>query len=239
MVKKIAKEDCNKVHWSYHNGENGPENWENLCVGFADCGGNSQSPVDIVTQKAVADNELVTPKFRYGKNKVNIINNHHTIQFNVGGNNKVYLNGKDYELLQFHYHALSEHTIDNQHFPIEAHFVHKHSDTDFAVIAVMLTEGEESKFFKRYLDQFPVEKWEYKTDEMFDLLSLFPENRSYYHYSGSLTTPPCTEFVSWYVMKNPVEASREQIEKFSEILHNNYRPVMPLNGRKVKIFEEG
>ena len=83
----------------------------------------------------------------------------------------------------------------------------------------MLTEGEESNFFKRFLDQFPVEKGEYITDEMFDLLSLFPENRSYYHYSGSLTTPPCTEFVSWCILKNPVEASREQIEKFSEILN--------------------
>lgn len=236
--RKVAKIDCNDVHWSHHKGKNGPDEWKNLCDGFSDCGGKAQSPIDIVTKNVIVDTNLTKPEFSYGKSKVNIINNGHTVQFNIDGENKVNLNGKDYKLLQFHYHALSEHTINGNHFPLEVHFVHKHSDTDFAVLGIMFTEGAENELFKKYLDKFPIKKGEYKAVEMFDLLSLFPKNKSYYHYSGSLTTPPCTEVVSWYVLKNPVEASKEQIEKLSKILYNNYRPIMPLNDREVKFFEE-
>lgn len=235
---KTVKKDCKDVHWSHLQGEEGPGKWKNLCDGFSDCGGKAQSPINIISKNVISETNLITPKFSYGKSKVNITNNGHTVQFNIGGENSVNLNGKNYKLLQFHYHALSEHTIDGKHFPIEMHFVHKHSNTDFAVLGIMFTEGNENELFKKYLDKFPTEKGEYKTDKMFDLLSLFPENKSYYHYSGSLTTPPCTEIVSWYVLKNPVEASKEQIEKLSKILHNNYRPIMTLNDREIKLFEE-
>ncbi len=238
VEKKIVKKDCKDVHWSHHKGDGGPENWKNLCSGFADCGGLSQSPINIITKELAASKELTIPTFSYGKSKVDIINNSHTVQFNVDGENKVDLNKKEYKLLQFHYHALSEHTIDGEYFPIEVHFVHKHSDTDFAVIGVMFVEGKENELFKNYLDKFPTSKGEYKSDDMIDLLSLMPKNMSYYHYSGSLTTPPCSEVVSWYVLKNPVEASKEQIEIFSKILKNNYRPIQPLNDRKLGLYSE-
>jgi len=236
--QKVNKKDCKDIHWSHHRGEDGPENWKNLCDGFADCGGNKQSPIDIITNDIVEGKDLAALKFSYGKTKVNIINDTHMIQFNVEEDNKVNLNGKDYKLLQFHYHALSEHTIDGEYFPLEVHFVHKHSDTDFAVLGVIFIDGKENELFTQYLDKFPTEKGEYKSDEIIDLLGLFPKNKSYYHYNGSLTTPPCTEIVSWYVLKNPIEASKEQIKKFSKILNSNYRPVMPLNGREVKLYSE-
>lgn len=232
------KKDCNDVHWSHHKGNDGPRNWKSLCDGFSDCGGNSQSPININSIDVVNDKELVAPDFNYDKTRVNIINNTHTVQFNVDNGNKVTLNGKEYELLQFHYHALSEHTIDGKYYPIEVHFVHKHSDTDFAVFGVMFVEGKENDLFKKYLDKFPTQKGEYKSDEIINLLDLFPKNKSYYHYNGSLTTPPCTEIVSWYVLRNPVEASKEQIEKLSNILNNNYRPIKSLNSRKVKLYSE-
>jgi len=230
------KKDCNNVHWSHHKGHDGPENWKNLCEGFSDCGGNSQSPIDI--NNAEIDQELKALDFNYNKTNVDIINNEHTVQFNVDKGNKVNLNGKEYELLQFHYHALSEHTINGKHYPIEVHFVHKHSDNDLAVLGVMFVEGKKNELFEKYLDKFPTEKGEYKSGETIDLLNLFPENKSYFYYNGSLTTPPCTEIVNWYVLKNPVEASKEQIEKFSKILNNNYRPVQALNGRTVKLYKE-
>lgn len=238
VEEKTVKKDCKDVHWSHHKGDDGPENWKNLCDGFTACGGHAQSPINIITKDVVTGKALLTPKFSYGKSKVNIINNSHTVQFNVDGENKVNLNGKDYQLLQFHYHALSEHTIDGNYFPIEVHFVHKHSDTDFAVLGVMFVEGKENDLFKKYLNKFPTSKGEYKSDDLISLLSLFPENKSSYYYSGSLTTPPCSEVVSWYVLENPVEASKEQIEKFSKILNNNYRPIMPLNDREVLLFSE-
>lgn len=238
VEKKVTKKDCKDVHWSHHKGEDGPENWRNLCDGFSDCGGKAQSPIDIVTKNSTKGAELVVPKFSYGKSKVAIINNSHTVQFNVSGENMVNLNGKDYKLLQFHYHALSEHTVDGEYFPIEVHFVHQHSATDFAVLGVLFKEGKENELFKKYLDKFPTSKGEYKSEDMIDLLSLFPADKSYYNYKGSLTTPPCSEVVNWYVLQTPVTASKEQIEQFSKILNNNYRPIQAVNDRGVLTYSE-
>ncbi len=235
--EQSQKKDCKDVHWSHHKGSDGPGNWENLCDSFAACGGQVQSPINISQKDVLVGKELAAPKFSYGKSRVNIINNTHTIQFNLDGGNKVNLNGKEYQLLQFHYHALSEHTLDGKHFPLEVHFVHKHSDTDFAVLGVLFVEGKGNALFDKYLDKFPMTKGEYKSEDLIDLLSLFPKDKSYYHYDGSLTTPPCSEVVNWYVLAEPLEASKEQIEKISKILHDNYRPIMPLNNRKVLSFK--
>ena len=228
-----ANKDCSHVHWSHHTGEEGPENWKNLCDGFADCGGDVQSPINIVTKSAQTDNKLLAPVFNYGTSKVAIINNGHTVQFNISGDNQVTLEGKDYKLLQFHYHALSEHTIDGKHAPIEVHFVHKHSNTDYAVLGVMFEEGKENPLFSKYLEHFPKKEGHYNSEDKIDVLSLLPQNKSYYNYKGSLTTPPCSEVVNWYVLKTPVTASKSQIEQLSKILNNNFRPVQPIKERTV------
>ena len=228
-----SKKDCKDVHWGYGNDEHGPENWKNLCDDYAACGGKSQSPIDISTDIIEVDNNLKLPEMDFKTTKVNIVNNGHTVQFNVDKGNKVNLNGKDYQLLQFHFHGLSEHTLNGKHFPLEVHFVTKHADNDYAVLGVFFKEGDENPLFAKYLDKFPAEKGNFSSDDSIDLLSLFPKDKSYYHYSGSLTTPPCSEIVSWYVLKEPVTASKEQIQKFSQILHDNYRPVQPLNDRKI------
>ena len=190
--EKVEKKDCNDIHWTHHPGEEGPENWAHLCDGFKDCAGQRQSPVNIQTKKIITTDSLQVPEFKYGVTPVYIVNNGHTVQFNVEGEQNVNLNGKEYKLLQFHFHAPSEHTINGQHFPLEAHFVHKRSDNDYAVIAIMFKEGKENALLSSYLDKFPTEKGEFRSDEQIDLLSLLPKNKSYYHYPGSLTTPPCS-----------------------------------------------
>jgi len=238
QAEKVSNKDCKDVHWSHHKGEDGPENWKNLCDGFSDCGGKAQSPIDIVTKNSKKGADLVSPKFSYGKSNVAIINNSHTVQFNVSGDNMVNLKGKDYKMLQFHYHALSEHTIDGKYYPIEVHFVHQHSATDFAVLGVMFVEGKENALFKKYLDKFPTEKGEYNSEDTIDLMGLFPDDKSYFNYDGSLTTPPCSEVVNWYVLQTPVTASKEQIEQFSKILDNNYRPIQALEGRAILSYNQ-
>ncbi|NPA68810.1 MAG: carbonic anhydrase family protein [Chlorobi bacterium] len=235
---KTALKDCNKVHWSHHKGENGPSHWKNLCEGFAACGGKAQSPVNIIIENVSVDNTLMPPVFNYEKSETDIINNGHTVQFNTSGNQTVTLNGKEYKLLQFHYHTLSEHTVNGQHYAGEIHFVHKNSDSDFAVLGVMIEEGEENTFFDKFEDKFPLKEGEYKSDDTFDVMSLLPDNKSYYYYSGSLTTPPCSEVVNWYMFVKPVTASEKQIKKLSEILNDNYRPVQKLNGRKIKLYKK-
>lgn len=235
-AKKESKKDCSDVHWSHHKGEHGPENWANLCEGFKACDGKSQSPIDI--KNVVKGDDLAPIDLKYGESKVNIINNGHTVQFNIEPGSSAMINGKKYDLLQFHYHAKSEHTIEGAYSPIEVHFVHKHADDDFAVIGVMYEEGIANELFANYLDKFPKEKGEYSSDEKIELSSLLPKNLSYYHYSGSLTTPPCSEVVSWYLLQKPLTASGNQIESFSEILNNNFRPLQALNGRTIYSFTE-
>lgn len=231
-----ARINCDDVHWSHTAGENGPENWKNLCDGFTACGGVAQSPINIITSTVEKNNELSSLNIIYKSSKTDIVNNGHTVQFNISGDHKLMIRDKEYELLQFHFHALSEHTIDGDHYPIEVHFVHQYADTDYAVLGIMYEVGEENQLLTDYLNYFPASKGEYTSDKSIDLSKLYPTDLGYYYYSGSLTTPPCSEVVSWYVLKKPLQASKEQIDKFSEILHHNYRPVMPLNNRKVFSF---
>jgi carbonic anhydrase len=233
-AKTETEKDCDEVHWSHHSGENGPENWANLCEGFSACAGSSQSPIDIRTDLVTLDPDLPELLFDYGFSHVNIINNGHTVQFNTDAGSSLSVGDKSYELLQFHYHALSEHTINGEYSALEVHFVNKHSDNELSVIGAMIEEGPENALFAEYLDKFPAEGNQFIAEEdSINLMSLLPGNRAYYHYKGSLTTPPCSEIVSWYVLKEPISASAEQINRFSAILNNNYRPVQALNGREI------
>lgn len=231
---QIEKEkDCDHVHWSHHEGEEGPQNWANLCDGYSACGGISQSPINIISEETYSDSIFSPLVLNYSTSGVDIINNGHTVQFNINGDNNLLIGDKEYKLLQFHYHAKSEHLINGEHYPLEVHFVHQHADNDFAVLGIMIEEGEENNLFTDYLNNFPSSKGEYNSANILDMRNLFPSDLSFYHYQGSLTTPPCSEVVSWYVLKTPLTASVEQIEKFSQILHDNYRPVMPVNDRVV------
>jgi carbonic anhydrase len=65
-------------------------------------------------------------------------------------------------------------------------------------------------------------------------LYLLPDSTDYYRFNGSLTTPPCTEGVTWLVMKQPITASKAQIKQFQKVMgHPNNRPVQPVNARPV------
>jgi len=228
--------DCSEVHWSYA-GETGPDKWPDLCSGFSACGHNSQSPIDITG--ATDDSSLGAIAFNYGTTKVEIENNGHTIEFVCEPGSKLSISNTEYELLQFHYHGLSEHKVEGQHYPLEVHFVNRASDDNYAVIGVFYEEGEENPLFAEFLEHFPHQAGVYEDhSKEIDLMTIFPENRSYYNYSGSLTTPPCSEIVNWYVLKSPVTASAAQIAEFQDILHNNYRPVQALNGRTVAVYNE-
>ena len=230
--------DSKAVKWSNKKGEGGPENWAKLEMENNVCGGKVQSPIDIVTKDAKSNDKLSAIKFSYSDTGVDIVNNGPTIQFNVSGDNKVTIGEKEYKLLQFHYHAASEHTINGKQSPLEVHFVHKNTDTDYAVLGVMFEEGAENALFTKYMKDFPAEKGERKGEGKIDLARLFPKETGYYNYNGSLTTPPCSEVVNWYVMKNPVSASKDQLESFAKMLDGNFRPVMPIEGREVSSFGE-
>ena len=225
--------DCDNFQWAYE-GNEGPANWFECNT---DCGGTVQSPIDVTG--AQADASLTALSTHFEAVPVELINNGHTVEFEYEAGSKLTLNGADFELLQFHFHTESEHTVNGTHYPMEAHLVHKNNATGaLAVIGIFFEEGAENVFLKNFSDNLPAAKDDHVSDSAttVDVTDLLPADNSYFTYSGSLTTPPCSEIVTWLVMKTPVEASADQISKFHTIMHDNNRPIQGLNGRTITEF---
>ena len=233
-----AASDPHKAHWSYK-GDTGPDHWGDLQPDFHQCKeGNKQSPVDISNTKAAAHN-LSPIKFSYKESGLKIINNGHTIQVNYGQGSSITFDGKTYDLLQFHFHSPSEHTSNGKAHNMEAHLVHKNQDGELAVVGVFLTKGKQNDFIETLWAHLPekVGKEEAAENVRIQAAQLLPADQSFYRYQGSLTTPPCSEGVVWSVMETPVEVSEEQISRFTAAIHDNARPVQPLNERVIREWQ--
>ena len=228
--KEDTSIDCNVFHWGYEE-ESGPEHWAGC---FEDCDGQAQSPVDITG--AIQDNTLVPLSVDYEDAPVNLINNGHTVEFEYESGSVLLFDGVQYELLQFHFHAESEHSVSGQLYPLEVHLVHKNEASgNLAVIGILFETGDENTFLQQFINNLPDETDEYfQVDTLVNVGELLPEDHSYYTYGGSLTTPPCSEIVTWVLLKTPVEISNPQLQQFTSILHNNNRPIQQLHGRMIR-----
>ncbi len=157
------------------------------------------------------------------------------MQVNVAGGNAIEVQGRRYDLLQFHFHRPSEERIDGRQFDMVAHLVHKDPEGRLAVIAVLLDRGSAHPLVQTVWNNLPLEKSsEVAAAGAIDLNQLLPADRRYYTYMGSLTTPPCSEGVLWLVMQQPVTISKEQIAIFSRLYPMNARPVQQASGRLIK-----
>jgi carbonic anhydrase len=221
-----------QIPWSYE-GEGRPENWGKLRPDYATCAnGKRQSPIDIRDGFRV---DLEPIRFTYRPSQFRVIDNGHTVQVDVGGSH-IGLLGKTYDLVQFHFHRPSEERVDGQSFEMVIHLVHKSEDGELAVVAVLLEQGLENPLIQSVWNNLPLEKNEYvqPPEQGIDLASLIPEDRSYYTYMGSLTTPPCSEDVLWLVLKQTQQLSPEQLRLFSRLYPYNARPVQPKHSRMIK-----
>lgn len=218
------------VHWSYE-GEEGPAHWGELSPDFALCSsGKEQSPVDIPASTPLNESGIA---FNYQPTAVNILNNGHTIQVNYDEGSLIEVDGTKYNLLQFHFHGPSEHTVNGQSYDMEMHLVHQNADGGLAVVGVLIKSGSENPAFAPMWDNLPAEEGgpEMVSGASVNASDLLPADRAYYRYNGSLTTPPCSEDVKWFMLSTPAELSEGQIDAFEAIMHDNNRPVQPLNDR--------
>lgn len=232
-VASATKAEAGKVpHWTYE-GKEGPDGWSKLSPEFAMCEiGRNQSPINVDnTIHAVLKPLKTIQKFA----AKDIVNNGHTIQVSFKEGNMMVLDSAAYQLKQVSFHAPSENTIHGESFPLEAHFVHADSKGNLTVIAVVFKEGKENEGLTRLWEQLPTAEGPPMPIKSRVLpTDLIPKNPTYFRFSGSLTTPPCSEGVRWVLMKTPMTASKEQIEAFKKAVHNNNnRPVQALNGRTV------
>lgn len=226
-----AAEHGHGSHWTYE-GESGPAHWGSLSGDYATCAkGQSQSPIDI---SGAQDKDVSDVEFAYEDSAINILNNGHTIQVNYDKGSSITVDGVEYHLLQFHFHTPSEHTVGSKHFDTEMHLVHKNDAGDLAVVGVLIERGADNPAFEDIIENLPKHAGDKETlSDDVNVDDLLPEDRSSYRYTGSLTTPPCSENVTWIVLKTPVELSGEQIDALHAILKDNNRPTQPVHTRKI------
>ena len=224
-----SKSTAEAPHWSYE-GEEGPSHWGEIDPAYALCKtGTNQSPIDI---SSPAEKDLANISFHYQPSEENILNNGHTVQVNYDAGSYIELDGVRYDVIQFHYHAPGEHSLGGKTFPAELHIVHKNADGNLAVIGILLEEGAANPAIDPFTSNLPAAKSDAKDAGIkINAYDFLPAVQTTFRYNGSLTTPPCSEGVTWLVMTTPVQLSAAQLEKLTAIFEGNNRPAQPLNGR--------
>jgi carbonic anhydrase len=207
----------------------GPENWGGLDAADAACwAGGQQSPIDITASTSARQPPL---RINWSKRPDTIVNNGHTIQFDFAEGDPLHIGDRRYALKQFHFHHPSEHLIEGKQFAMEVHFVHAGTN-GLAVIGMLMVAGKPNAIFKKIVSTMPQEKGlPVPANPAIDPGELLPTQRAYYHYEGSLTTPPCSETVDWIVLAHPIEVDKDDIARFAKLYPMNARPVQNRNRR--------
>jgi carbonic anhydrase len=234
-IAATAGHSAEGAQWSY-TGPTGPAKWGSLDKGFAQCKqGQAQSPIDIPDASA-RKGDLAPLLFNYKPSPLKIIDNGYTIQVNYAPGSVVTVEGKRYELTQIQFHKPSEEKIDGKGHDMVAHLVHQGPGGKLAVIAILLDTGKEHRLIKTLWDNLPKEKGKENVVDpvKINAVDLLPESKGYYTFAGSLTTPPCSEDVTWFVLKTPVQISADEIARFAKLYPMNARPVQPVNGRDIQ-----
>lgn len=220
-----------------YTGDVGPAYWaeldpENNGACLSD---TSQSPVDVTG--AVPDASLTALSLELRDTAIHMINNGHTLELEYHEGSSMGLNGNTYDLLQFHFHTLSEHAVSGQRGAMELHAVFKDAASgNLAVIGMLYNIGEENSFLEHLVDHLPPEPGEsVEIENEVNLLDGLTDTSQYFRYSGSLTTPPCSPIVTWTVLKQPATMSESQFQAFQTIMGNNFRPLQKLNDRQISM----
>lgn len=220
------------VHWSYE-GAGGPAKWGDLDSAYRVCAvGTEQSPIDIGDAIKA---QLPALNVTWAGSVETIVNNGHTIQLNAGDSSVLSVGGgRNYRLVQLHFHHPSEHLIDGKRFPMEVHFVHANAAGSLAVIGVLMATGRANAAFNRIVSTMPDKEGPaVKADPAINPNGLLPRARNYYRYSGSLTTPPCSQTVDWLVLTESIEVTDADVARFAKLYPMNARPIQKLNRRFV------
>jgi len=251
-AKPVEKEPVEVVQWTYMDGPGGPENWGNISKENLACmKGKSQSPININVDRAVKA-EMAPLEFLYRPSPLSIIDNGYTLMVNYGEGSNVIAEGRQYRLVQFHFHKPSEEAINGERTDMVVHLVHQHHDGSFLEVSILMTtkpavpstkswwgkdEVKGNALFQTLLNHAPLVKDRVEMPGVMIDVNQFllpADNRGYFTYMGSLSTPPCTENVLRYVMKTPIYVSEEQVKNFDRIYPMNARPLQPRGDRLIK-----
>ncbi len=205
--------------WSYED----VDAWGETCATGAE-----QSPIDLA---AATDEDLVDLELAYHSSPAEVIDNGHTIQVNLADGGTMTRDGETYTLLQFHFHAPSEHLLDGVPYAAEVHLVHQAEDESLAVLGIMIEEGDADAVIADVLAGAPEAGADPAATTDIDVNALLPADHRTYRYDGSLTTPPCSEGVAWSVLQEPMSWSAEQVADFVALHPGSHRPAQPIGDR--------
>ncbi|AIW16314.1 carbonic anhydrase [Vibrio tubiashii] len=228
LATALVGTTAHSAQWSYE-GETGPQHWGEF---GAECqSGKNQSPIDVKDEVTANIAEL---NLDYSGKVTALTNNGHTLQGVVEGDNTFTVDGKAFNLVQFHFHTPSENLIKSQSFPLEAHFVNADSNGNLAVLAVMYnTSPTNNSEIATLLETLPKSGETVSLNHTINVADMIPDTEHYYRFNGSLTTPPCSEGVRWFVLKQAQTLSQEQTKLFKQVMGKNNRPIQAKNARVV------
>jgi carbonic anhydrase len=221
-------------HWTY-DGDTGPAHWGNVSEDYGVCKtGESQSPIDL---NGGIPAETLPIEFDYAVTPLRLENNGHTVVAHYAPGSGITIEGQRFELLQFHFHAPSEHKINGKPAVMEVHFVHRNRQGQLAVVGVLVEQGAENMALAEIWNHLPSHAGPAQDFDgvLINGRDLLPGKRAYYRYMGSLTTPPCSEGVNWFLMVAPIQASLSQVLHFAAPIGSNNRPIQSGNGRLVLV----
>lgn len=232
MPTSSLAQEAHPPHWTYEGPED-PKHWGKLDPAFAACSnGHRQSPIDIRDARIT---DLPALKFDYDAAPLSIIDNGHTVMVDYAPGSTLMVGDKVYKLKQFHFHHPSEERVSGKRFDMVAHLVHVDADGHLAVVAVLFKKGAANPLLETLWKNIPAEKE--KTAALSSVSvnakDVLPKDLGYYTFSGSLTTPPCTEGVTWYVLKTTSTLSPEQLATFAQLYPANNRPTQPSYQREI------
>jgi carbonic anhydrase len=228
----MCAQDHTSAHWGY-DGDRGPDHWADLSQEFALCqSGHRQSPIDIRNPRKA---DLPPLQMDYKPSPLHIIDNGHTIMINYAPGSVLQVGDKRFVLKQFHFHLPSEERIDGKASEMSVHLVHADEQGNLAVVAILLKRGSDNALVHELWTDLPKEKEreEHLDNVQINVGALLPTDLGYYTFPGSLTTPPCTENVTWFVLAHPVTVSAAEIQRFEKLYRHNARPTEPLFGRVI------
>ncbi len=228
-------------HWSYQS-PNGPFQWGNM-EGYSTCStGREQSPIDIEAGDSggivnvTPDSQLENLHLHWKDSPLSILNNGHTLQVPYAKGSFISYQGSDFELLQFHFHSPSEHILNGKQYPLEAHFVHS-QEGKLLVVGVFFEEGQTNSSLEDIWSNAPDRLQTVNLPVTIDAKQFLPRGENYFNYHGSLTTPPCSKGVTWIVLKEPIQASRAQLQFLQQKMGGpNNRPIEPNEARMIGTF---
>lgn len=215
--------------WQYE-GPRGPRHWRGLSIT-----GRQQSPINLQAEHAITFGRKKAPVHEYVECQCRLINTGKSVKIESSEMGTMALGGSVWEMDSFHFHSPAEHTIDGVRHPLEGHFVHKNEEGKLAVVGILYEESDiNNPFLAQFTDDIPM------TEGQEHLCTIAPPTfeagTKYFRYEGSLTTPPCTEQVTWSVVEQTQSVTKNQLSKFNDAVpFNNYRPLQDLNGRVVEL----